>query len=228
MTSTLTPRKRQQVHERDGKRCGVPGCRSSWNLDIHHLIWQEDGGGHQLWNLTLICGGHHRAIHNKTLRLWGRAPHAIECEWARLPSIAEQLNAEADRDSTDETDRTRRLASTTPDPGIASAAPVGARASLIDGLPAGGIGPTRVPTEESCSTDKPHGSLATARARCTPHRPHGRDATTGSRPTWDATERRLTAEIDADANKSERPFTAEIDTNASKPDPACGSRSSPS
>jgi hypothetical protein len=54
-TSTVTPRVREQVFARDQYRCTVPGCRSARNLDIHHIEFQSQGGGHEISNLTLLC-----------------------------------------------------------------------------------------------------------------------------------------------------------------------------
>ena len=63
-TTTVTPRQREQVFARDCHRCKIPGCRSSRNLEVHHLVHQSHGGRHELWNLTLICSLC-RARHNE-------------------------------------------------------------------------------------------------------------------------------------------------------------------
>lgn len=60
---SVTPRVREQVFARAGHRCQVPGCRSSRNLDVHHIVHQADGGTHELANLLLVCSGHHVAHH---------------------------------------------------------------------------------------------------------------------------------------------------------------------
>lgn len=64
---------RRQVMERDEHRCRVPGCRSTRNLDVHHLIPRCEGGGHELWNLLVLCSGHHRLHHKGALTISGRA-----------------------------------------------------------------------------------------------------------------------------------------------------------
>ncbi|HEU4731317.1 MAG TPA: HNH endonuclease signature motif containing protein [Kofleriaceae bacterium] len=79
--STVTPRIREQVFARDHHRCTVPGCRSARNLDIHHIIEQACGGSHELWNLTLLCSGHHAALHAGMLRIRGKAPFEREFQW---------------------------------------------------------------------------------------------------------------------------------------------------
>jgi len=80
-TTSVTPRVREQVFARDNFCCTVPGCRSRRNLEIHHLHPQADGGTHELWNLTLICGGHHAALHAGLLQMIGRAPYEIRFRW---------------------------------------------------------------------------------------------------------------------------------------------------
>jgi hypothetical protein len=78
--STVSPRMREQVFARDGHRCQIPGCRSSRNLEIHHIIEQALGGPHEMWNLTTLCGGHHAARHEGLLEITGRAP-MLKVKW---------------------------------------------------------------------------------------------------------------------------------------------------
>ncbi len=54
-TTTVTPRKREQVLARDGYCCTVPGCRRNVGLDLHHIEYQSHGGGHEIWNLATLC-----------------------------------------------------------------------------------------------------------------------------------------------------------------------------
>jgi len=60
---------RRMVLRRDHNRCRVPGCRSSRNLDVHHVVEFAHGGSHEAANLVTICSGHHRAIHEGRLTL---------------------------------------------------------------------------------------------------------------------------------------------------------------
>jgi hypothetical protein len=76
----VSPRLREQVFARDGHRCQIPGCRSSRNLEIHHIIEQALGGPHEMWNLTTLCCGHHAARHEDLLEITGRAP-ALKVKW---------------------------------------------------------------------------------------------------------------------------------------------------
>ncbi len=97
--SSVTPRLRAQVFARDGGRCIVPGCRSARCLEVHHLIPQEQGGPHELWNLALLCSGHHAALHAGRLIITGRAPGALRIRWAYgepLPPGLDRLEREVE------------------------------------------------------------------------------------------------------------------------------------
>jgi len=74
---TVSPRLRRQVFARDHHRCTFPGCRSARNLDIHHVRFQSHVGPHAIWNLTVLCSGHHHLLHDGKLRVTGKAPDLI-------------------------------------------------------------------------------------------------------------------------------------------------------
>jgi hypothetical protein len=80
-TTTVTPRKREQVLARDGYCCTVPGCRRNVGLDLHHIEYQSHGGDHALRNLTAICDLHHRAVHFGKLAIRGIAPDQLTFEF---------------------------------------------------------------------------------------------------------------------------------------------------
>jgi hypothetical protein len=80
-TTTVTPRKREQVLARDGYCCTVPGCRRNIGLDLHHVEYQSRGGGHRLSNLTTLCDLHHRAVHFEKLAIRGAAPDRLTFEF---------------------------------------------------------------------------------------------------------------------------------------------------
>jgi hypothetical protein len=94
-TTTVTPRLREQVFARDHHRCTVPGCRSARNLDIHHILEQANGGSHEISNLTLLCSGHHSALHAGLLKMTGEAPYGINFSWIYGPPIPIGLDPEA-------------------------------------------------------------------------------------------------------------------------------------
>jgi hypothetical protein len=83
VTTTVTPRKREQVLARDGYCCSVPGCRRNVGLDLHHIDYQSHGGGHELSNLTSICDLHHKAAHFGKLVIRGTAPDHMTFEFRK-------------------------------------------------------------------------------------------------------------------------------------------------
>jgi RuvA, C-terminal domain len=98
VTTTVTPRLRRQVLARDHHRCTAPGCRSARNLDLHHIEYQRDGSEHELWNITVLCSGHHQQLHDGALVIRGKAPDALEFVW-REPRGDGAGTAAIDRDA---------------------------------------------------------------------------------------------------------------------------------
>jgi hypothetical protein len=96
-TTTVTPRLREQVFARDHHRCTVPGCRSARNLEAHHIIEQARGGTHELWNVTLLCTGHHSALHGGLLSIQGQAPYHLQYRWVYSSPIPVGVSPEARR-----------------------------------------------------------------------------------------------------------------------------------
>ncbi len=74
--SDIPPALRRKVLARDHGRCRVPWCRSSRNIDQHHLIQRSDGGEHTLQNLITLCESHHIAHHQGGLIIEGSAENA--------------------------------------------------------------------------------------------------------------------------------------------------------
>ena len=58
--------------------CTFPGCGSRWFLHAHHIRHWADGGKTRLDNLTLLCGVHHRKVHEGGWTIRGRPPDGIE------------------------------------------------------------------------------------------------------------------------------------------------------
>jgi len=54
----------------------VPWCRSSRNIDQHHIQPISEGGEHTLENLITLCESHHIALHEGALALEGAASSA--------------------------------------------------------------------------------------------------------------------------------------------------------
>ena len=97
---TLSDKKRTRIIARHHHRCAVPGCRSARNLDVHHIVHQEHGGGHQDWNLVALCAGHHRMHHRGWLAIEGRAPEGIRFEWKQRAHVGP--NERPDEDKSEE------------------------------------------------------------------------------------------------------------------------------
>jgi hypothetical protein len=52
----------RQLRHRD-RGCRFPGCGSTAFANAHHIVWWSRGGTTDLDNLLLICGFHHRLVH---------------------------------------------------------------------------------------------------------------------------------------------------------------------
>jgi hypothetical protein len=64
MQRYVTPGQRRALNLRD-IRGAVPACRSTpSHCDTHDVVHWADGGDTSLANMTLLCGRHHRLIHN--------------------------------------------------------------------------------------------------------------------------------------------------------------------
>jgi len=54
---------------RRDRTCRFPGCERVRYTDAHHVVWWSRGGGTDLSNLVLLCGFHHRLVHEGGWRL---------------------------------------------------------------------------------------------------------------------------------------------------------------
>ncbi|MGH2724488.1 MAG: DUF222 domain-containing protein [Actinomycetota bacterium] len=59
------------LRHRDGAACRFPGCERKRWLNAHHLVHWADGAPTSLDNLVLLCGAHHRLIHEGGWRISG-------------------------------------------------------------------------------------------------------------------------------------------------------------
>ena len=82
----IAPRTRREVIHRDGGKCTVPRCRSARFIEVHHIVPRTQNGTHDASNLTSLCDGHHKALHEGKLMLSGRAPNII-ARFVNDPSI---------------------------------------------------------------------------------------------------------------------------------------------
>lgn len=54
---------RRALDIRDEGRCRFPGCENRRWVDAHHIVHWARGGETKLSNLVLLCGHHHRLVH---------------------------------------------------------------------------------------------------------------------------------------------------------------------
>ena len=54
---------RRALQQRDEGRCRFPGCENRRWVDAHHIVHWARGGETKLDNLVLLCGHHHRLVH---------------------------------------------------------------------------------------------------------------------------------------------------------------------
>ncbi|MBL0214490.1 MAG: HNH endonuclease [Myxococcales bacterium] len=71
---------RRKVLVRDKHACSVPGCRSTRFIEVHHIKPRSEGGGHELWQLTSLCDGHHVLLHEGVIAIRGTAPDHLVFE----------------------------------------------------------------------------------------------------------------------------------------------------
>ncbi|TDI51260.1 MAG: HNH endonuclease [Acidobacteria bacterium] len=62
-TRTIPGWLRRLVTHRDGGHCQFPGCANTRWLQVHHIQHWSHGGATDLDNLILLCGFHHRFVH---------------------------------------------------------------------------------------------------------------------------------------------------------------------
>jgi hypothetical protein len=73
----VSPHQMELLKHRD-QGCVFPGCESRWFLHAHHIQHWADGGETSLENLTLLCGHHHRKVHDGGWTIRGRPPDGLE------------------------------------------------------------------------------------------------------------------------------------------------------
>ncbi len=95
VTSAIPPATERAVKQRDGYRCTIPGCRSARFLHVHHVVWRSRGGGHQMENLTTLCGGHHGAVHRGEITIAGKAPALVVTRAFEVPHVGESAARKA-------------------------------------------------------------------------------------------------------------------------------------
>ena len=69
----VPPALRRKLMRRDHGQCRVPGCRSTSNIDQHHIVPRAEGGAHTEDNILSLCESHHLAHHAGALLIEGTA-----------------------------------------------------------------------------------------------------------------------------------------------------------
>jgi len=71
---------RRVVAIRDRFCCTYPGCTSKRFLEAHHIVPRALGGTNAASGLTLLCDSHHKDLHDRVIRISGRAPDELVFE----------------------------------------------------------------------------------------------------------------------------------------------------
>jgi hypothetical protein len=90
---TIKPSGRDLVHSRIGRcasyaqlralykrsdgHCQYPGCTAARELQAHHIVAFQRGGATELANLILLCGRHHKLLHDHQIRTSGTGEHPV-------------------------------------------------------------------------------------------------------------------------------------------------------
>lgn len=68
---------RRALDIRDEGRCRFPGCENHRWVDAHHIVHWARGGETKLSNLLLLCGHHHRLVHEGGFTVARRADGSL-------------------------------------------------------------------------------------------------------------------------------------------------------
>ena len=67
----------QRALQRRSPQCQYPGCTATRDLEAHHLVAAAHGGRTELTNLILLCGRHHKRLHDHHIRTSGTGDEPI-------------------------------------------------------------------------------------------------------------------------------------------------------
>ena len=76
VSRVVNPSIRRVIFERD-RGCVWDGCTSDKWLHAHHILHVADGGRTRADNLVMLCGTHHRYIHEGGWKMFGRPGHDL-------------------------------------------------------------------------------------------------------------------------------------------------------
>jgi hypothetical protein len=85
---------RRLVYERDDSHCQHPGCRNTRWLQVHHIVPWARGGATDLDNLIVLCGIHHRLVHEDGWHITGPPGARVfrRPDWTPYPRPKRQLD----------------------------------------------------------------------------------------------------------------------------------------
>lgn len=85
---------RRLVYQWASNRCQFPGCGARRWLQVHHRQHWADGGGTDLDNLVLICGFHHRFVHEHGWHVTGPPDRPVfrKPDWTIYPRPPDALD----------------------------------------------------------------------------------------------------------------------------------------
>ena len=63
----VTPAQKRRIKEEAGFKCAVTNCNTTSPLDIHHIVYQENGGSDDDNNLICLCKNCHGRVHNREI-----------------------------------------------------------------------------------------------------------------------------------------------------------------
>jgi hypothetical protein len=66
----------RQLRRRD-RGCRFPGCSRTHHLQAHHVKHWAEGGPTDTGNLVLVCGRHHRLVHERGWSIRGTPDHGL-------------------------------------------------------------------------------------------------------------------------------------------------------
>jgi hypothetical protein len=72
------PKLRRALHIRDDGRCRFIGCNNTQYLHAHHIKPWSQGGRTDMANLILLCGFHHRVLHEHGYQIQVTEPNTVQ------------------------------------------------------------------------------------------------------------------------------------------------------
>ncbi len=96
-TRVVSRRLRRALHRRDHGLCRFPACGASSWLHAHHVVHWADGGRTDLTNLVMVCGFHHRLVHEGGWRVAITDGAVVWSDPLGVPATVEPLGGSADK-----------------------------------------------------------------------------------------------------------------------------------